>query len=128
MARKKKDEQATADEPTFEQDLARLEEIVAELEDGDLPLERALALFEEGTKLGQRCGSRLEDAERKITVLLERADGALEERDFEPDAAPVEPAPAAAPRRARAPRVPTAPADGGLFDDADGDEPDGIPF
>jgi exodeoxyribonuclease VII small subunit len=119
MARKKKDDTAPAEETTFEQDLERLEAIVGELEDGDLPLERALALFEEGTSLGRRCGRRLDEVERKITVLMEKSDGSLEARDHEPEA---EAPPPAAPVRSR------KGAAGRLFDDGDEADPDGVPF
>lgn len=60
---------------TFEAGLKRLEEILAQLEQGDLPLEESLALFEEGVGLVRVCSSRLEEAEGKIQKLLERADG-----------------------------------------------------
>src|SRR5262249_30135362 len=55
---------------SFESSLASLERIVANLESGDLPLERALELFEEGLPLGRRCQSQLGDAERKVEMLL----------------------------------------------------------
>jgi exodeoxyribonuclease VII small subunit len=55
---------------SFESSLASLEQIVAHLESGDLPLERALELFEEGVGLARRCQSQLEDAERKVEMLL----------------------------------------------------------
>ncbi|HKQ77900.1 MAG TPA: exodeoxyribonuclease VII small subunit [Blastocatellia bacterium] len=54
----------------FEASLASLERIVANLESGDLPLERALELFEEGVALARRCQSQLGDAERKVEMLL----------------------------------------------------------
>lgn len=54
----------------FEASLAQLERIVAQLESGDLPLERALELFEEGVGLARSCQSQLEDAERKVEMLL----------------------------------------------------------
>jgi exodeoxyribonuclease VII small subunit len=57
-------------EQSFETSLASLEQIVAQLESGDLPLERALALFEEGVGLARRCQSQLEEAERKVEMLL----------------------------------------------------------
>jgi exodeoxyribonuclease VII small subunit len=58
-------------EQTFEQALARLEQIVAELERGDPSLEEALALFEEGTKLKGLCAQRLEVAAEKIRTLTD---------------------------------------------------------
>lgn len=57
-------------EKSFESSLASLEQIVAHLETGDLPLERALELFEEGVGLARHCHSQLEDAERKVELLL----------------------------------------------------------
>ncbi|HKE03997.1 MAG TPA: exodeoxyribonuclease VII small subunit [Blastocatellia bacterium] len=55
---------------SFEASLASLERIVANLESGDLPLERALELFEEGVALARRCQTQLGDAERKVEMLL----------------------------------------------------------
>ncbi|MGE0130037.1 MAG: exodeoxyribonuclease VII small subunit [Blastocatellales bacterium] len=57
-------------EQSFESSLASLEHIVAQLESGDLSLERAMELFEEGVGLTRRCQSQLEDAERKVEMLL----------------------------------------------------------
>ena len=55
---------------SFEEALQRLESIVDRLEEGDLELEAALAVFEEGVKLTRRCAGQLEDAERRIEVLV----------------------------------------------------------
>lgn len=133
MAKTKKDDAKPADgEAGFETALERLEEIVERMEQGDLPLEEAMQLFEEGVKLGQSCQKRLDEAERKITMLIEKADGELAEQPFDPDvAARAEaPAPAAsrpAPaRRAPAPAPPKPPARQPSFDDDHG--PDDIPF
>ncbi len=57
-------------EPGFEESLGTLEKIVAQLESGDLPLERALEIFEDGVGLARRCQTQLEEAERKVEVLL----------------------------------------------------------
>ena len=57
-------------EPGFEESLGTLEKIVAQLESGDLPLERALEIFEDGVGLARRCQAQLEEAERKVEVLL----------------------------------------------------------
>ena len=54
---------------TFEQAMARLEEIVKQLEQGDAPLEDALALFEEGTRLMKKCTTQLDKAEQKVNKL-----------------------------------------------------------
>jgi len=58
---------------TFEKGLERLEKIVQELEQGDLPLERSLELFEEGMKLSGNCRRQLEEAENKVEILVKRA-------------------------------------------------------
>ena len=60
---------------TFEQSMARLDEIVAALEKGDTPLEEALALFEEGTSLMKTCSAALDKAEQKVQKLLRGPDG-----------------------------------------------------
>ena len=59
----------------FETSLAALEKIVRELENGDLPLEKSLRLFEEGVKLSRECQERLNQAERRIEVLLRDNEG-----------------------------------------------------
>jgi exodeoxyribonuclease VII small subunit len=58
----------------FETALAELEGIVKALEEGDLTLERSLALFERGVELSRFCHARLEDAERRIEILNERGE------------------------------------------------------
>jgi exodeoxyribonuclease VII small subunit len=70
-------------EKKFETALARLEEIVQELEKGDLPLEQSLKFFEEGIKLSRICSKRLEEAERKVEILLKDKSGAVVARPFE---------------------------------------------
>jgi exodeoxyribonuclease VII small subunit len=71
----------------FEDCLARLEQIVAALESGNLPLEDSLKVFEEGVTLARQCGRYLEDAERRIEILAKDDSGALSTRPF---AAPVD--------------------------------------
>lgn len=64
-------------EPTikdFESAIAELDTIVKTLEDGDLPLERSLELFERGVQLSRFCHARLEAAERRIEILNERGE------------------------------------------------------
>ncbi|MFI5359124.1 MAG: exodeoxyribonuclease VII small subunit [Halanaerobiales bacterium] len=56
----------------FEEALARLEEVVKELEDGGLSLEKSLELFEEGVKLVKFCKMELDQAERKIEIVLKK--------------------------------------------------------
>ena len=72
-------------EKTFEASLAELEKIVAQLEDGDLPLEESLKLFEKGVKLSRECRERLSDAERRIEVLMKDSDGKLGLSELNPD-------------------------------------------
>ena len=60
---------------TFEASLAELENIVEQLENGDLPLEDSLKLFETGVKLSRECRDRLTDAERRIEVLMKDGEG-----------------------------------------------------
>lgn len=69
----------------FEESLQRLETIVTELEKGDVPLDRALELFDEGMKLSTACRKELEEAEGKVELLVKR-DGKLQAEPFEPDA------------------------------------------
>lgn len=59
----------TKKKPTFEESLARLEEIVRLLESGNAPLDSSLALFEEGVSLVRDCGALLDQAEQKVTLL-----------------------------------------------------------
>ena len=59
----------------FEDALARLETIVAELERGDLPLNDSLKMFEEGIKLSKTCLKMLDDAERKVEIMVQDKDG-----------------------------------------------------
>ncbi|MBO8142853.1 MAG: exodeoxyribonuclease VII small subunit [Firmicutes bacterium] len=65
---------------TFEEALARLEEIVACLEAGETSLEEALQLFEEGVGLARFCRSQLSRAEERLRILAEGPDGQAEER------------------------------------------------
>ena len=59
----------------FEEAMARLETIVSELENGDLPLDESLKIFEEGIKLSKACLKLLDDAERKVEILIQDKDG-----------------------------------------------------
>ena len=61
--------------PKFEKALARLETIVTELERGELPLDESLKIFEEGIKLSKSCLKVLDDAERKVEILVQDKDG-----------------------------------------------------
>ena len=64
----------------LEKSLADLEDLVEELESGDLPLEKAMKKFEDGIKLTRNCQAALKEAEQKVEILLKSADGeSLEE-------------------------------------------------
>lgn len=68
---------------TFEQSLSRLEEIVKQMENGDVALEEALSLFEEGTALFGSCNKLLDNAELKVTQMTKGADGAPVETELQ---------------------------------------------
>ncbi len=68
--------------PKFEDCLQRLEQIVGELEKGEIPLEKALGLFEDGIQLSNSCKQELEDAEGKVEILLNR-NGKMQAEPFE---------------------------------------------
>ena len=70
---------------SFEQALKLLEQIVVELESGDLPLEQAIRKFEEGMELSRFCAQRLEETERKITQLIQDSAGGVVEKPFAPE-------------------------------------------
>ena len=72
---------------TFEAGLQQLETIVKEMEGGDLPLERALQLFELGMKLSETCRKQLEEAETRIEILTRRA-GEIQPQPFPPQQFP----------------------------------------
>ncbi len=60
---------------TFENALKRLEEIVKELENGDIEIEKALTLFEEGTRLARICAKKLSQIERRVEILKKGENG-----------------------------------------------------
>ena len=66
----------------FEESMKNLEGIVTELEKGNLNLDESVKKFEEGMKIAKQCNKILEDAEKKITILLEK-DGELREENFD---------------------------------------------
>ena len=70
-------------ERTFEASLEALEHIVRQLEQGDLPLEKSLELFEQGIRLSRECQERLNQAERRIEILLRDNQGRPVVRAFE---------------------------------------------
>ena len=69
----------------FEDQLAKLEEIVARLEDESVGLEEALGLFEGGMELARSCRSRLEEVEQRVSQLLESESEPTEPEDEEPE-------------------------------------------
>ena len=66
----------------FEESMKKLENIVTELENGNLNLDESVKKFEEGMKIAKQCNTILENAEKKITILLEK-DGELKEENFD---------------------------------------------
>ena len=67
---------------TFEQSMKQLEQIVQDLESGDLPLEKAIKKFEEAIKLSKLCAKKLDETEKKISILLEDAQGNITQAPF----------------------------------------------
>ncbi len=67
---------------SFEEDLTRLEDIVRKLDAGDMPLEKALALYEEGLGLSKRCSVMLDQAQSRIEAIMEK-DGKFEKSKFD---------------------------------------------
>ena len=70
---------------SLEESLERLEEIVKELENEKLTLDKALKLYEEGIALVRTCNKQLDNAEKKIRILTQTPDGEIEEKDFAND-------------------------------------------
>ena len=68
----------------FEEAMKKLEEIANELENGELNLEDSIKKFEDGMKLSKKCNEIIENAEKKITILLDK-NGELEENNFQAD-------------------------------------------
>lgn len=68
-------------ENTFEQSLKELEQVVLELEKGDLTLDKAIASFEKGIELSKECGKKLDEAEKRINILVNK-EGKIEEETF----------------------------------------------
>lgn len=68
--------------PTFEENMRRLEQIVRAMERGDVPLEESLKMFREGTALVQACGKLLDEAELQVKKIATAADGSPVEEDF----------------------------------------------
>jgi len=77
-------------EENFEAAMKRLETIVRELEEGDLTLEASLAAFEEGMKLLKFCSAKLEEAEKKVMLLVRESGGKATQVPFDIEATPDE--------------------------------------
>ncbi len=72
----------------FEDALKALEHIVERLEKGDLPLDDTLSEYENGIKLYKQCAALLENAEKKIQILVKDGNGVLRAKDFEAETTP----------------------------------------
>jgi len=72
-----------SEKPTLESAMARVSEIVSEMEDGDLPLETLIVRYEEGVGLVKFCQEKLDAAEKRIQIISRDARGALGLNDFE---------------------------------------------
>ena len=70
---------------TFEQAMKQLEQIVQDLESGDMPLEKAIKRFEEGIQLSKFCSEKLDETEKRITILMQDSAGKLSEAPFPAD-------------------------------------------
>jgi len=70
---------------TFESSMKRLEAIVRDLESGDLTLDEAMKKFQEGVKLVRLCSQRLDETEKKVSILLKDEDGKIRSEPFSPD-------------------------------------------
>jgi exodeoxyribonuclease VII small subunit len=70
-------------EKSFEEVLRELEEIVNRLEQGDLPLEESLQLFEQGVRLSRACHGKLDEAQKRLEILLKDEEGVMAARPFE---------------------------------------------
>lgn len=68
---------------TFEESLNELEKVAQNLERGDLSLDAAIAEFEKGMKLSKECSEKLEQAEKRINILVKNEDGEIQEQKFE---------------------------------------------
>lgn len=69
----------------FETSLKKLEEVVRRLEEGDLPLEESLKAFEEGVKQAAFCAKKLNEAEKRVELLLKQKDGSFIREPFNPE-------------------------------------------
>ncbi len=74
-----------SDKKTFESQLQRLEEIVGMLDEGNVPLDRTLELYEEGVTLAKACAEKLSQVEKKLQQLSKNADGLFTVTEIEDD-------------------------------------------
>ena len=86
-------------EMKFEEALKKLEKIVGDLENGDLPLDEALGKYEEGIRLSKACAKKLEVARKKVEILLKAEDGSLELKKFDEGTAEADQKPQGAKRK-----------------------------
>jgi exodeoxyribonuclease VII small subunit len=70
-------------EKAFEEALRELEEIVNRLEQGEIPLEEALQLFEQGVKLSRYCHTKLDEAQKRVEIVLKDESGKMTTQPFE---------------------------------------------
>jgi exodeoxyribonuclease VII small subunit len=73
------------EEKNFEELIEELEEITTQLENDKLTLDDSVKLFEKGMKISKDCNEKLENAEKRITILLNTEDGEIKEEDFIPN-------------------------------------------
>mgnify|MGYP000880522835 FL=1 len=66
----------------FEEGMEKLEQIANELEKGNLNLDESVKKFEEGMKISKQCSDMLQEAEKKITMLIKNSDGEFQEENF----------------------------------------------
>ncbi len=67
---------------SFEENLKDLEELVRKLDNDDLTLDESIKMFESGMELSKKCSKKLEEAEKKINILVESSNGDLKEEEF----------------------------------------------
>ncbi|NLA74150.1 MAG: exodeoxyribonuclease VII small subunit [Deltaproteobacteria bacterium] len=70
-------------EKRFEEAMKRLEHIVSDLEGGDMPLEESLKVFEEGMKLLAFCSNKLDEVEKRVSILIKESDGRYTKKAFD---------------------------------------------
>ena len=72
-------------EKSFEEAISELESIVEKLENGELPLDESIEIFQKGIELSKFCSKRLDEVERKISILIEDEKGQVREEAFTPE-------------------------------------------